>query len=74
MRTTRTLLIGLLALAAVTATAGAADKCRDDKGRFIKCPAAASASSAAHCRDKTTKKFAKCGLANSEPVPAAAGK
>ena len=32
-------------------------------------PARTSAKMAPKCRDKTTKKFAKCGGANSEPVP-----
>ena len=64
---------GLAALAMCTAmSAGAAERCRDDKGKFIKCPVAQPAP-AAHCRDKTTKKFVKCGAANSEPVPAATG-
>jgi hypothetical protein len=32
-------------------------------------PARASATAPQKCRDKTTKKFAKCGGANAEPVP-----
>jgi len=47
----------------------AAGKCRDH-GKFVaasmcKKPAPAAA---AKCRDKTTKKFAKCGAPNTEPV------
>jgi hypothetical protein len=46
----------------------AAGKCRDN-GKFVaasmcKKPAPA----ATKCRDKTTKKFAKCGAPNTEPV------
>jgi len=50
-------------------------KCHAANGQF----AAASvckpatpppAATAARCRDKTTKKFVKCGSPNSEPVPA----
>jgi hypothetical protein len=56
---------------AVALTASAADAksapCRDAKGKFIKCPAAAAAP-AGPCRDKTTKKFAKCSAPNAEPV------
>lgn len=33
-------------------------------------PASAGPATALRCRDKTTKRFAKCGAANSEPVPA----
>jgi hypothetical protein len=35
----------------------------------MKCPAAAAAP-AGKCRDIKTKKFAKCGLPGTEPVPA----
>ncbi len=57
----------------VSMGAGAAEKCRDDKGKFMKCPTATTTTQAAHCRDKTTKKFAKCGGPNTEPVPASTG-
>ena len=60
----------LVTALAVALTAGAADaaaqKCRDAKGKFIKCPPPAAATK---CRDKTTKKFAKCSAPNTEPVP-----
>jgi hypothetical protein len=62
----------------------AAGKCHDANGKFAKmevCKGAPSAAGAAttattpgKCRDKTTKKFAKCGTKNSEPVPAVAAK
>jgi hypothetical protein len=67
----RRALTSLIALAFVASLAGAADAapaCRDAKGKFIKCPPAAAAP-AGKCRDKTTKKFAKCGAPNTEPVP-----
>ncbi len=57
----------------VSMGAGAAERCRDDKGKFMKCPTATT-TQAAHCRDKTTKKFAKCGSPNSEPVPSSNAK
>jgi hypothetical protein len=55
---------------ALTAFSADAAPCRDAKGKFIRCPPAAAASK--RCRDKTTKKFAKCGAPNTEPVPVAA--
>ena len=57
---------------AVSLAAGMADAapCKDAKGKFVKCPAPAA--SAARCRDKTTKAFAKCGGKNTEAVPMAA--
>lgn len=57
---------GFAVLGSATATAA---QCRDDKGKFIKCPPAASAP-ATKCRDMKTKKFAKCGMEGTEPVPA----
>jgi len=54
------------ALALVASSAQAA-ACRDAKGKFVKCPAPAAAP-AGPCRDKTTKKFAKCSAPNTEPV------
>ena len=63
----------ILALAMVLALgatgAYAKDQCGDDKGKFIKCPPAAAAPASNRCRDKTTKKFAKCSAHNTEPVP-----
>lgn len=52
----------------VASLAGAVEAapCRDAKGKFIKCPAPAAATK---CRDKTTKKFAKCGAPNTEAMP-----
>lgn len=47
----------------------AAQQCRDDKGKFIKCPPE-PAEPATRCRDVKTKKFAKCGTPGTEPVPA----
>ena len=58
--------LGFAAFGNATATAA---QCRDDKGKFIKCPPAAPAP-AAKCRDMKTKKFAKCGTEGTEPVPA----
>jgi hypothetical protein len=58
--------LGFAALGSATAMA---EQCRDDKGKFIKCPPPAAAP-AAKCRDMKTKKFAKCGREGTEPVPA----
>jgi hypothetical protein len=64
------LLTALLTLASAGAAA-ASQQCRDEKGKFIKCPPAA-AEPATRCRDIKTKKFAKCGAPDTEPVPAKA--
>jgi hypothetical protein len=48
-------------------------RCHDASGKFAKmevCEAAKPAS----CRDKTTKKFAKCDAPNTEPVPRSSSK
>lgn len=71
----KTLIVaGAFSLFAVASSAAptldAAGKCRDN-GKFVaasmckKTPAPA----ATKCRDKTTKKFAKCGTPNTEPLP-----
>lgn len=44
----------------------ATGQCRDAKGKFVKCE---PAKAAVRCRDAKTKKFAKCGLPGTEPVP-----
>lgn len=54
-------------------------KCRDAAGHFAKAEACAAKPAAAEaatnrCRDKTTKKFAKCDAANTEPVPSSTKK
>ena len=64
----RTLIL-TAALAMAFTSAQAAAPCKDAKGKFMKCPAAAAAP-AGKCRDMKTKKFAKCGLPGTEPVPA----
>ena len=70
-------LIAALALIGGGATAVSAQsidknkQCHEAKGHFAKmevCKAAKPAA-AGKCRDKTTKKFAKCGAPNTEPVP-----
>lgn len=71
---TRTFLLAIAAalLFAGASTAGAAEQCRDKNGRFMKCPTTPPAPT--RCRDITTKKFVKCGSANSEAVPSSSGK
>jgi len=58
-----------LSLASVSAGDAAAAACRDAAGRFAKCPEVAPAMLNTHCRDKTTKRFAKCSAPNTEPLP-----
>jgi hypothetical protein len=44
-------------------------KCRDN-GKFVEAKLCEGQKAPAeHCRDKTTKKFAKCSAPNTEPVP-----
>ena len=50
----------------VGAADAASTQCRDAKGKFTKCEPAKAAT---HCRDAKTKKFAKCGLPGTEPMP-----
>lgn len=64
-------IISAAAALALALTGSVADAktapCRDAKGKFIRCPAPAAAP-AGPCRDKTTKKFAKCSAPNTELV------
>ena len=65
-----TLSLGLCAIAAATPAVDAQGKCRDH-GKFVEASlCTAKAAPAKHCRDITTKKFAKCSALNTEPVPA----
>lgn len=60
-----------LAAGAQAQTLDKKGKCHGPDGKFAKmevCKAAAPAPQ--HCRDAKTKKFAKCGAPNAEPVPA----
>lgn len=61
-------MLGLGLAAFGVGSAVAAEQCRDDKGRFIKCPPPA-ATAGMKCRDMQTKKFARCGTQGTEPVP-----
>jgi hypothetical protein len=51
----------------LSANAVAAEQCRNDKGQFIKCPAADAKPQ--KCRDAKTKRFASCDAPGTEPVP-----
>ena len=68
-------LLSILALAATGAAFAkpeldSAGKCRDNGG-FVEAKLCATTTAAAgKCRDVKTKKFAKCGTAGTEPVPA----
>lgn len=75
---TRSLILAAVLALAFSASGASAQKldakgkCHDAKGHFAKmdvCKGAAPAA-AGHCRDVKTKKFAKCGLPNTEAVPA----
>jgi hypothetical protein len=60
-------LAAVLLVAFHTGAVDAATKqCRDAKGKFTKCEPEKAATK---CRDAKTKKFAKCGLPGTEPVP-----
>jgi hypothetical protein len=68
-----TLAVAALAIGFAGVSEAKAPQCKDASGKFIKCPeAAATPAPVGRCRDKTTKKFAKCSAPNTEPVPAAA--
>ena len=58
----------LIAFVASLAASGtqAADKCRDAKGKFVKCPASAPAKPQ-KCKDAKGK-FAKCSAPGAKPV------
>ena len=64
--------LSLAATASAAPTFDAKGKCRDN-GKFVAASMCKkhAAAAAGKCRDKITKKFAKCGAANSEPVPVA---
>lgn len=65
--------VSLLSGSAFAQKIDANGKCHDASGKFAKmevCKPADKAAAPAKCRDKTTKKFAKCDAPNTEPVPA----
>lgn len=61
----RALIIAAMLVGSMAAAAEAAPRCRDAKGKFIKCPAAAPAPSG-RCRLKG--KFVKCGTPGATPA------
>lgn len=61
--------LGLAGSAGAAPTLDAAGKCRDN-GKFVKVEMCKAPPAAGKCRDKTSKKFAKCGAPNTERVPA----
>lgn len=65
---TRTLtLIVAIAFAVSLGTSADAKSCRDAKGKFVKCPPAATATAPAKCRDAKGK-FAKCSAPGAKPA------
>ena len=63
--------VGIAVALVGTAKAQTIDKngrCHDASGKFAKMEVCKPTTSAS-CRDKTTKKFAKCGDPNAEPMP-----
>jgi len=66
--------LGFASFATATPALDAQGKCRDH-GKFVDAELCATkAATATHCRDIKTKKFAKCGAPDTEPVPASASK
>ena len=64
-----TLTLAFSAFASAEAKLDAQGKCRDN-GKFVEQKLCATQKAPAeHCRDKSTKKFAKCSAPNTEPVP-----
>ncbi len=66
--------LGLVIVGAANAqTIDKNGRCHDAAGKFAKAEVCQNvAKPATSCRDKTTKKFAKCDSPNSEPMPKAA--
>ena len=56
--------------ASATPTLDTNGKCRDG-GKFVAQKMCVKPAATGKCRDKATKKFVRCGTANSEAVPAA---
>jgi hypothetical protein len=48
-----------------------APQCRDDSGKFIKCPPKPAETPKVKCKD-TSGKFAKCSAPGAKPIPTAA--
>jgi len=59
--------LALAAVAMVATPTMAANRCRDAKGHFIKCPPVKKAAPAKKCRDAKGK-FAKCGTPGAKPA------
>ncbi|USQ93993.1 hypothetical protein [Caulobacter sp. RL271] len=55
------------AVALSGASVASAAPCKDAKGKFIKCPAAAAPAKPTKCKDAKGK-FAKCGTPGAKPV------
>lgn len=67
MKTILALVIAAIAMSAAPVTSYAqTERCRDAKGKFIKCPAPAAAP-AVRCKDAKGR-FAKCGTPGANPV------
>ncbi len=64
----RSTLIALAALSLAVHTPALAAPCKDAKGKFVKCPPAASAKPA-RCKDAKGK-FAKCDAPGATPMAA----
>ncbi len=64
-----TVALAFSGFASAEAKLDAQGKCRDN-GKFVEAKMCEGQKAPAeHCRDKTTKKFAKCSAPNTEPVP-----
>ena len=60
-------------IAAAKPELDASGKCRDN-GKFVAKSLCEAQAPAGKCRDITTKKFARCGSPNTEPVPSSKSK
>jgi hypothetical protein len=66
-----TVVVAMASFAVDAQTIDKNGRCHDASGKFAKMEVCKATDKAAptSCRDKTTKKFAKCDAPNSEPVP-----
>jgi hypothetical protein len=55
-----------LAVCTLMSSEALAENCRDSHGKFIKCPPPKMERVDNHCRDKKTKRFAKCDAPGAE--------
>lgn len=64
---TKTLMLAVTLAAALSTGSAFAAPCKDAKGKFIKCPAAAAPAKAQRCHDAHNK-FVSCKAPGAKPV------